>query len=318
MEASIQLFGYLVLTFIGFVAPIVVLTLSIYHEGSSILQQQYVSERENAEENIKEQLKKIASGEEMVESEIKGNLKKLRDIKKNAESKLSYLNPKKQIIKLLLPLGISFILVELAQIYFFQSVKISKYSIPLIYPLLLIAISFFCIALFILWKLADIILKVKNASDDKRIKDEQDNRQAILSLLERVQKNTPSPLTKVYMKIEGEEVKDDKLEFSLTVEEKKDLKIGIINSETRMAKNIEMGLVFPTSFIVEKIKRYSFTVDGSQQVIRYKQDLLQGGTNLILDPLQITPLTKGSHTITVFIKGENVEQVYRKFIIKVA
>jgi uncharacterized membrane protein YhiD involved in acid resistance len=317
MDASIQLFGYLILTFVGFVAPIVVLTLSIYHEGSLILQQQYASERENAEGNIKEQLKKISDKQEVEEREIKKNLKKLKEIKKNAESKLSYLNPKKQIIKLLLPLGIAFLFVEIALISP-QSIKIDKYYVYFLnYFFWLISTLSFGVALFFLWKLVDIIPKVKDASDEKRMKDEQDSRQSMLALLEKATKSASPLLTKVNISVEGKEIDSKEIKFSLTAEEKKDLKLVVINHESKMAKNLEAGIILPKSFIVDKSTKYSIYVDESQQIIRYTMDMLQSKTNFILPSLQITPLAKGEHEITVFIKGENVETFYKKFIMNI-
>ncbi len=55
MQSAIELFGNLVLTFLGFVTPIVGFILSIYQEGTLILKNQYQSERKQAEENIKSQ-----------------------------------------------------------------------------------------------------------------------------------------------------------------------------------------------------------------------------------------------------------------------
>lgn len=59
MEQAIQLFGYLILTFLGIVSPILVILLSLFREGISQLTIQYENEKSQSENNIKEQLKKM-------------------------------------------------------------------------------------------------------------------------------------------------------------------------------------------------------------------------------------------------------------------
>jgi|GEM_PF-3880021 len=95
VEQAIQLFGYLILTFLAVPAPILVILLSIFREGRSKLTIQYENERFQSEKNIRGQLKKIGEAEKADVEQIQQSLYKLKAIKKGAQTKLSYLNPKK-------------------------------------------------------------------------------------------------------------------------------------------------------------------------------------------------------------------------------
>lgn len=114
VEQAIQLFGYFILTFLAVPAPILVILLSIFREGRSKLTIQYENESFQSEKNIREQLKKIGEAEKADVERIQQSLYKLKAIKKGAQTKLSYLNPKKQILRLFIPLLISFLGVVLA------------------------------------------------------------------------------------------------------------------------------------------------------------------------------------------------------------
>lgn len=63
MESSLQLFGYLILIFLGIVVPFLIILLSIFQEGISKLTAQYKNEKFISEENLKNQLKKQAEAE---------------------------------------------------------------------------------------------------------------------------------------------------------------------------------------------------------------------------------------------------------------
>ena len=109
MEQAIQLFGFLILTFLGIVSPILVILLSMFREGISQLTIQYENEKSQSKNNIKEQLKKIVEAGKTDVEGIEQSLNKLKAIKKTAETKLSYLNPRKQILRLYMPFLISFL-----------------------------------------------------------------------------------------------------------------------------------------------------------------------------------------------------------------
>ncbi len=84
-----------------------------------------------------------------------------------------------------------------------------------------------------------------------------------------------------------------------------------------MAKNIEIGIILPTDFIVENPTVYNIYNNGSSQIIRRETDILHGKTTLLLPNLTVTPLTKNTYKIKTFIKGENIGVIYRDLTIKV-
>lgn len=158
MEQAMQLFGYLVLTLLSFVAPVLTILLSIFSEGILKLTEQYKNEESKSESNIKEQLKKQGSAESTDLEEIKKSVKELESIKKIAERKLSLLNPRKQIPILFILLLLSFlgIVSFLVTFSFYKIVE------------LLISLICFGYAVSILWKLFGIIIEAKKAVDDAK------------------------------------------------------------------------------------------------------------------------------------------------------
>lgn len=306
MEQAIQLFGFLVIAFLGVAAPILVILLSVFEEGRLKLTTQYENERSQSEKNIKDQLKKLAETEETDVTEINQSLKSLKIIKKTAEAKLSYLNPKKQIFRLFIPLLLSFSGVILA--------ILTKANVD--YVRFYIAVSLICLAyaIVVLWNLTNIIIEVrKTVNDDKKGM----NMKIIELLSALVEKEAQYFLKDIYINIDDKVIEDNAGEITISADKKQELKIGINNIETRMAKNVQIGFVFPPDFVIEKTSSYSIFTTKTKQIVRYVTSLIQGKTNLILGSLIITPLKKGDYKINTFIKAENIKPVYRDLKLKV-
>ena len=306
MEQAIQLFGFLILTFLGIVSPILVILLSLFREGISQLTIQYENEKSQSENNIKEQLKKIGEAGKTDLGEIEQNLNKLKAFKKTAETKLSYLNPRKQILRLYTPFLISFLGVILAIL-----IKTNIYYVELF-----IAISLICFiySIVVLWKLLDIIIELKKTIDD----DKKDMDNKTIELLSALGKKAAEYfLKKVYIYIDDEIIKDGTSKITVSVDKKQELKIGVSNLESRMAKNIEIGFIFPLDFIIEKTDYHSIVTSKTTQIIRYTIEKIHGKTNQPLLPLIITPLKEDDYKIKTFIKAENIESTYENLNLKV-
>ena len=302
MDQSIQLFGFLVLTFLGFIVPILGILLSIYQEGVSKLVSQYNNEKSQSEKNIKEQLKKM---EETDSKQIRRSLDELESIKKTAESKLSYLNPKKQIIKIFSCLIISFLCIVLV-----LSNLLGKLY------LILLALICFSYAVFILWKLLEVIFEVQKIIDCDKNDEDSKIIQLLSSLVQKEEKNF---LKNVDITVNNINVKEGMNEITLKSDKKEELIIGVMNNEARVAKNIEIGLIFPSDFIVEKGSSYSVYTDKTSQIVRYNESIVHGNTHLKWEVgrLVITSLKKGQYAIKTFIKAENIESTYRNLNLKV-
>lgn len=306
MEQAIQLFGFLILTFLGIVSTILVILLSMFREGILKLTAQYENEKSQSENNIKEQLKKIGEAGKTDVKEIEQGLNKLKTIKKTAETKLSYLNPKVQILRLYMPFLISFLGVILAIL-----VKANIYYVGLF-----ITISLICFAcsLTVLVKLLSIITEVKKTIDDDK-KNMDMKTIELLSVLSK--RGAEYFLTAVYININDKIIQDDTDKITVSADKKQELKIGLTNRESRMAKNIEIGFIFPLDFIIEKTNYYSIATTKTIQVVRYTRDIIHGNTNQPFLPLIITPLKEDDYEIRTFIKAENIESTYHNLNLKV-
>jgi uncharacterized membrane protein len=313
VEQAIQLFGYLILAVLGFVLPVITVLLSMYREGLSKLAAQYKAEKKTSEENIKEQLQKKGQQTDITDDDllaIENSLKQLRSIKKTAESKLSYLDPKKQVLRLFIPLMLAFLGVVATNIL----VDINSY-----YNLfLIISVVGFTYAIVVLWKLIVIIIEVRKIIDTDRKDTDTRTTELLTALLEEIRKTGQYYLKKVYITVDGDDIVDNSHIITVRANNKTELKLGIDNRETRMVKNIEIGFIFPNDFIVEKSGSYSIYRDEKRQIIRYSINTIQGDTNLhITEPLIITPLEQGEHKIVTFVKAENIEATDRNITIKV-
>ncbi len=181
---------------------------------------------------------------------------------------------------------------------------------------LFIAISLICFiySIVVLWKLLDIIIELKKTIDD----DKKDMDNKTIELLSALGKKAAEYfLKKVYIKIDDEIIKDGTSKITVSVDKKQELKIRVVNSESRMAKTIEIGFIFPLDFIIEKKEYYSIVTSKTTQIIRYARDLIHGNTNQPFPPLIITPLKEGDYIIRTFIKAENIESTYRNLNLKV-
>jgi len=316
MESAITLFGYLILTFLSIVVPFLSILLSIFHGGVSKLKSQYEQESKNSEKNLKEQLKRLSEAEhadlDEIALTIKVSIKDLKLINKKAKTKLSYLNPKRQVSRLFVLLLISFIGVLLTLI-----MKICIYDIPIF---IVVSVAFFALSIYIIWKLLCILIEVRGTID--RDKNEMENKALeLLSKIARTGKG--SFLEKVYIKIQGELIdnkEDDKQkEFKLYLNNKNSLNISIDNLERRMAKEVEIGAIFPRDFIIEKTTHYStFTDTNGNQIVRYYVSQIHGNTEQrFSSPLVLKPIKEGKCVIQTFIKAENIESVYRNITLNI-
>jgi len=309
MEQAIQLFGYLILTFLGFVVPIVGISLSVYQGGISKLIEQYKNERKQTGEKLQSQLKKIDTTDDKNITELKKTLVELEGIKKTAEDKIKNLDPKRQILKLFIPLIISFLGVGI-------SFLIPKYDLFYYLALLISAVSFLY-ALYVLWNLLTLIAEIKKTIDDDRERSDANLEQLMTNVLERMKEDKSEFLEDISITLDGRNIDDISGEITVVSDKKQEFKFGLRNSETRMAKNVEVGFIFPTDFIIEKSTRYSIYTDETRQIVRYTSDYVHGKERRIYEPLVLTPLKEGPYKIDVFIKGENIEPMRKSLNLKV-
>lgn len=309
MDQAFQLFGFLILAFLGMVAPILVVLLSMFREGVLKLSKKSENERAQSEENIKQQLAQLGEAEETDEKAIKASLKELKTIRKTAKTRLSYLNPKMQMLRLFLPLMISFLGVILAGL-----VKDNTYYMSLSITVSLISFVYVIVAL---WTLLGVLVEVKEFIDDDRKNMNSKMIELLSVLVEKGDKNSQQFLKNVYITVNDARIKNDTNEIEIEVNKKQELKVGISNSETRMAKNVEIGFIFPSDFIIERTSSYSIYTDKTQQIIRNEASLIHGNTHLLLGPLIITSLKENEYKIKTFIKAENIEATYHDLNLKV-
>ncbi|MBU2529048.1 hypothetical protein KKF70_06670 [bacterium] len=309
MNEALQLYGKLVITFLGLVIPVISIILSIFRDGMEKVAAQYENERSQSEKNLKDQLAKVKDSDIKLE-DIKKTIKALEKTEKNAKSKLKYLEPKYQIIFLLICFAGSFLLLISAHLF---GNHVNVFSL-----LLTISVGFFIRGFINLINLFSIIVEVKKNIDDTKneeIKNRLELENEKINILKIIaKKENEHLLKKVKIVIDSNDIiKDNKVVITIDSDKEKTFDVRVANSESRMAKEVEIGFVFPPSFMIVKGTGYSIFTSEDKKILRYNINPLHGKTKQILSDLKITPLTAGEYDITTFIKAENMESIYNSF-----
>ena len=160
-NAAIQLFGLLVLTFLGIIAPFIIFILSFSREGRKILITKYAEKSKNYENEIREiedkKPKEIGEIENKIK-EIDLRLRELKKHKKASENKIKSLDVRSQALYLFIPLIISFILIILS-LLFLNNLLCLKI-------LIFLSVILFFFSIYKLWKLFRISIEVRDLIED--------------------------------------------------------------------------------------------------------------------------------------------------------
>jgi hypothetical protein len=297
MDIAIQLYGFLILTFLSIITPFIAILLSIFSDGVTELTEKYKNEQVRAEEN----LKASATADKTDLKAIENSIVKLKQTQKQAKSKLSYLNPKQQIIKVFSLLIGSFLTIVL----YLVTKKLNAYL------LLVISVLLFGYAIFIFWKLLNVIFEIRIILTRRKKYSTEQTIKLLSTIAEKSMQETSPFLTDVSILIDGIALKDDSMDISIENNKEQKLAIEFSNKERKMAKNIEIGLRIPFDFIIEKSSDYSIFSGEKDQIVRFHSDFVHGNTNLKSGHLIIKPMKEGEYKIRTFIKAENIESIYR-------
>ena len=323
MKEVFSIISTLIIAFIGVVAPIIILMLSLFQVGLKHLRDQYENQRNQSETKLREQLLVESKAPSTDIDKIKKTIADLEKIKKTATTKLALLNPLIQIRKIFGTLFLSLIILIVAQIIY----KDLSNSIPeeldlgstwqlvstwlvaffggnlVSRSLILVSIGLFSYSIYSIWNLMSVIIDIRTKVDEQNEERENKKIDLLSSLLELSSKTF---LKRVYIAIDSKKISDNKQKITLPINEKGQLKISIVNSEKEMAKNVEVGMLLPYDFIIDKSSNYTIYSDEEDQVVRFDSDAIHGNTRLESGTLSFTPIKLGQFKIKTFTKGENV------------
>ncbi|MCH8741869.1 hypothetical protein IH779_03125 [Patescibacteria group bacterium] len=161
-------------------------------------------------------------------------------------------------------------------------------------------------------------MEIKKMIDDDKERFNTNLEQLMINILEKMEKGKSEFLEKVFITLNGKNI-DDILPDEITIksDKKHELNIGFSNSEELMARNVQIGFIFPTDFIIEKSTGYSIYTDEIKQIVRYNSDYVHGLEHHIYEPVILTPLREGPFVINTFIKGENIKVIRKGLNLKV-
>lgn len=310
-EIIFQIYGTLILTFTGFVLPILAIALSLFPEGVKVLKQTYENEQKQAEDNLKNELQKKSEDRVDLDS-LSKNINTLKLTKKRAGRKLFYLNPQNIISKSLIALGVSLVSF-LVGLFFYMNIWI----IPC--TLFLISIGCFIWAMIIFANSISIIIEASSTVQGIQRKTEEKTLELLATLVDNSKNNDKSTFInhnqiKVFFK--SEEVVTDK-EYSFSVNNKHTIKISLKNLSEYMLKTAQLGFTFPAECIIDERDNLSIYTGEKEKIIRFNHEHLQSNEHMMEGDINITFLKVGEFNIDTFTKGENLKNKNIKFKIKV-
>lgn len=307
MDNTLNLLGGLILALLGLILPLITILLSLLPDGVRILTNKYENEKKQSEDNILNEVSK-RSTENIDLTALEKTIKTLKKNKKDAESKLSFLNPNGMLSKIALPLLVSFcgiiVLFQHPSLYFYIAVSILV-ALFLIKSLRVLVLSF-----KVLFEVSAAVSENKQGSQEKIVE--------LLSKLVEKEGSNSDHLVDTVSLVFNKIFITPKREYSFSVNKQYSILVSINNSGEIMAKKVEVGLVFPKEFLIEKTTNIDSLFTGEQeQIIRFKEEYVQASTNAQQGELKITFLKAGVYKVWAFIKGENHKNTRVDFIIKV-
>ncbi|PKP22756.1 MAG: hypothetical protein CVU05_02540 [Bacteroidetes bacterium HGW-Bacteroidetes-21] len=156
MKEIISIYSKLLISILSFIAPAITLLLNVFIDGVEKFKARNEEEIKQIEKITK---MNVQNDSEDFEKTIKDSLKSLTKNKSRAKKQLKLLNPKRQILRLFIPLILALILV-ICYIYIKEYVKSINFPFVRISCLILSGV-FFTYGLFVLYQLFCIIIETK-------------------------------------------------------------------------------------------------------------------------------------------------------------
>lgn len=296
----------LILALLSIVFPLFVILLTLFSEGIIRLREEYQRTREEKMGTLKELQEKLSTAQldDDIPQDVDSIKKSFRDLKKTEKGikdKIDVLNPRKQILKLIIPLIVAYVCSLL-----FPNIYYNRYLLFTLPQIIFISLLYF---FWIIWKSILIIIEAKKLVDEKSGSTNEKIEQILKTIAENTQEKETN-IKKIYVTLDGEKFPT---KVKLSVNKRQDFKIGISNMEDKMAKKVEIGLTFPKIHFTIEAKPPSYEIYGGKEeiIIRDHQESIHAKTHLLLaDSLNITPKKVGSFNIEAFIKGENIITQY--------
>lgn len=319
MEKIVEVLTNLILSLLGVIVPITGLMMSVFQRGFDLLKIQYNQQKEQLEKQLKEQMEKESKEDEVDTHNIKKTIAEIEKAKKSATSKLLRLDPRRQIIELAGLLSLSLLGTVLWNLLGAREINIVWLSIEIRNVALLLGFLFLVLAIRSLWYLLDVLIEGKAAIDSA----EEQNERTLIELQRSSQSTLNSEKLSVLLATQDKEIivmngEGDKT-LELILNEKIELKVKFHNEDNRMAKNLEIGLIFPSKdFLIERSSSYSIYFDSENNIVRYNTEIVQANTVLnFATPITLTALSEGEFKIKTFIKGENILPKEDSLVVKV-
>jgi hypothetical protein len=306
MESILNLYGSFILTLLGFVLPILSIAIAMLPEGVNCVKSNYENEKKQTEENLLSETDKFKDQGLDIKN-IEKNVKILKKKKREAILKLRYLNPKNLVVKILIPFTVTLVIIGIGLRYDNNNIV-----------LLFVFFSFFSTfaGLLALWQSISIFIEVSSAVNQKRQGHEERLVELLTTIASRGSEDLFLKKNQIGCLFNNTALSKDSV-FEFSVNNPHPVPVSIHNQGELMAKNVEIGFIFPKDFLIEETKNISIYTDESSQIVRIKSDMVQAHENNLQGKINITFLKVGEYKIASFIKGENVKYNRFTFTIKV-
>lgn len=306
---ALELYGSLIVAILGIVSPILTILISLFPNGVKALATKYENEKKQSEENIIHEAQKKESGKGLDYGTLGKTLATLKKRKRQAEIKLSYLRPTQFVVRVSTPFITAFIGVIIAA----QS---PIHSLQFIIALVSSAVAFLA-GLCVLWMVLRVLVEVTEIVNQAKISNDEKIIELLSILVDRSPAETPFiEEAGIKAKFNNKFLKESET-FEFSVNRKYEIPVSIENSSNRMAKKVELGLIFPKDFLVESTPNLSIFTDEKSQIVRFNREIIQAQENNLQGEMSITFLKVGEFKVDTFIKGENIKHHRFSFTLKV-
>jgi hypothetical protein len=306
---AIQLWGYLILTVLAFVTPVMTVLLSIFPDGRKGLHEKLENERKNSEENIRNETARKESDAHLDIPALEATLDSLRKNKQEAESRLRFLRPTEAIARIGGPFVVAFLSAVIA--LFQEPLGVTIIALVVSVAAFIYGVSTLFIGISVLSDISEIVSTQRSSTEALQVE--------LLSRL--VELSGPDKLflkeSDFHLHFNGKELSEGQLvEFS--VGKKYDVPVAVWNASDLTAKKFVLGFSLPKSCLIEKEETFILVSSNeTEQIVRYNVEVLAGSDEMALNGMSVTFLTSGDYKIRTFVSAENIRYFAFHFTLRI-
>lgn len=305
MDQSVTLFGYLVISFLGFVVPVLGLLFTVYQGGIDRIKIKYENKKAEAEKARRDLLDAFTAGgvhkEEFKDFKMKLKELEIREktVRRMANSRMSYLDMRKVAVGLAVPLAVSMA----AVLMYFMVLPAYKIETAVF------AFIAFSYAVFVLIRLFDVVIEMGRLAD-------RESKAMNVRIMEALSDNPAHDRIKeLKLLIDGTQVSAF-IPLVISSGDARELQVEIKNPGKVMATNAVLAIKMDPAVMITPKQYYSIIRTGNSVTVLYSMDFISPESSFTLGPLVIKVNMPGTYKAEAVMKADNSEvEIKEEFVI---